>query len=207
MVFKRRDKLHWVENLRAYILPRRGWKRALTYMGHRLKRLPDTANRIALGLAFGVFTSWSPFFGLHIILALILARIFGANLFSAAAGTFFGSPLTFPFIITFALKLGNWMLGRDPAEQDIRKIGHGFSEASKAIWQSFKSLFGFGKSQLHGLGDFLFDVVLPYFIGGLMLGALFGVATYYASKPLIEAYQAHRRKKMAEKNKKKAEKG
>ena len=62
MVFKRRDKLHWVENLRAYILPRTGWKRTLTYMAHRLKRLPDTPERIALGLAFGVFTSWSPFF-------------------------------------------------------------------------------------------------------------------------------------------------
>ena len=115
------------------------------------------------------------------------------------------SPLGHRF--SFALKLGNWMLGRDPAEHDFGKVGKAFSDATQAIWHAFKALFGYGKSEVDGLGHFLSEVLLPYFIGGTMLGLLFGVATYYASHPLILAYQAHRRKKLAKKAIKKADKG
>ncbi len=204
MVFKRRDKLHWVETLRSYILPRTGWKRTLTYMGHRLKRLPDSPTRIARGVAFGVFASFSPFFGFHIVYALILARLFGGNMIAAAAGTFFGNPLTFPFIIGFALKSGTWLMGRDPAEHDLGNVGRAFKEASRAIWQSFKALFGYGRSELDGLGAFFSEVMLPYFIGGTVLGIVFGIAGFYITKPLIMAYRKLRRKKLAKKAKKNA---
>ncbi len=207
MVFKRRKKLHWVETLRNYILPRAGWRRTLTYMAHRLRRLPDSPGRIARGIGFGVFASFSPFFGLHIIYALILARLFGGNMIAAAAGTFFGNPITFPFIIGFALKYGTLLLGRNPAEHDMAKVGQAFRDAGHSILASFKSLFGFGQSQMSGMGGFFSEVMLPYFIGGTLLGAIFGVAAFYITRPLIKAYQALRRKKLAQKARKKALKG
>ncbi len=202
MVFKRRDKLHWAATLRSYILPRTGWKRAFTYMGHRLKRLPDSPTRIARGVAFGVFTSFSPFFGLHIILALLMARVFRANMIAAVAGTAIGNPLTFPFIIGAALKLGTFILGRDPANHDLARVGHAFREAFRALWMSFKALFGFGQSQMAGMGDFFSEVMLPYVIGGTLLGLGFAVLAFYVTKPLIVAYQNLRRKKLRKKAKK-----
>ena len=69
MVFKRRDKPPLLSRLREAVLPRRGWRRGIEYLGHRVRRLPDTPHRIALGFACGVFVSFTPFFGLHFVLA------------------------------------------------------------------------------------------------------------------------------------------
>ncbi|MCF6272123.1 MAG: DUF2062 domain-containing protein [Rhodobacteraceae bacterium] len=201
MVFKRRKKLHWLQTVRSYVMPRTGWKRAISYMGHRLKRLPDSATRIARGISFGVFVSFSPFFGLHFLYVFILARMFGGNFIAAAAGTFFGNPLTFPFIIGFSLKVGNWVLGRDPAQHDFKKIGAAFREFFHTIWASFKSLFGAPPPQTDGLHDFFSEILLPYFIGGTILGIIFAIPAFYLAKPLIIAYQKHRLKKRLEKRK------
>ena len=207
MVFKRRKKLHWAETLRSYVLPRAGWRRTLTYLGHRLRRIPDSPTRIARGVAFGVFTSFSPFFGFHIILALLLAKVFRANLIAALAGTAIGNPLTFPFIIGGALKLGTFVLGRDPANHDLNRVGRAFREAFHAIWASFKALFGFGQSQMAGMHDFFSEVMLPYVIGGTLLGIVFAIAAFYITKPLIVGFRKLRRKNMAKKVKKKQSEG
>ena len=37
--------------IREAVLPRRGWRRGIEYLGHRVRRLPDTPHRIALGFA------------------------------------------------------------------------------------------------------------------------------------------------------------
>ncbi len=202
MVFKRRKKMHWVETLRSYVLPRSGWKRTLIYLSHRLQRLPDSPTRIARGLAFGVFASFSPFFGFHIILAMLMAKMLRANLIAAVAGTLIGNPISFPFIIGFALNLGNWLLGRDLKEHDLRNVGRAFREAFRAVWHAFKAIFGAQPKSTDGLGDFFSEIMLPYLIGGLLLGLVFGAVTFYISKPLIIAYQAHRRKRLAKKKNK-----
>ena len=207
MVFKRRDKLHWVETLRSYILPRAGWRRTLIYLGHRLRRIPDSPTRIARGVAFGVFTSFSPFFGFHIILALLLAKILRGNLIAALAGTAIGNPLTFPFIIGGALKLGTFVLGRDPANHDLKRVGRAFREAFDALWESFKAIFGFGHNQMAGMKGFFSEVMLPYFIGGTLLGLAFAILAFYITKPLILAYQKLRRKNLEKKAKKKQPEG
>jgi len=207
MVFKRRNKLHWVETLRSYILPRAGWRRTLIYLGHRLRRIPDSPTRIARGVAFGVFTSFSPFFGFHILLALLMAKVLRGNLIAAVAGTAIGNPLTFPFIIGGALKLGTFVLGRDPKDHDFNRVGHAFREAFQSMWESFKALFGFGHSQMAGMGDFMSEVMLPYFIGGTLIGLAFAIPAFYTTKPLILAYQKLRRNKLAKKAQKKNQEG
>jgi len=202
MVFKRRDKLHWAETLRSYILPRAGWRRTFIYFGHRIRRIPDSPTRIARGIAFGVFTSFSPFFGFHIILALLMAKVLRGNLLAAVAGTAIGNPFTFPIIISFALKTGNFILGRDPAEHDFRRVMQAFRDVFHSMWAAFKALFGYGHGELKGFGDFFIEVMLPYMIGGALLGLAFAVPAFYLTKPLIVGYQNLRRKKLRKKAKK-----
>ena len=203
MVFKRRDKLHWVETLRSYILPRAGWRRTLVYLGHRLRRIPDSPTRIARGVAFGIFTSFSPLFGFHILLALLMAKVLRGNLIAAVAGTAIGNPFTFPLILGAALKLGTFILGRNPAEHDLMHVGQTFRRAFRALWESFKALFGYGHANLKGLGVFFWDIMLPYAIGGTILGLLFALVGFYITKPIILAYQKLRRKNLAKRAKKK----
>ncbi len=207
MVFKRRDKLHWGETLRSYVLPRAGWRRTLVYLGHRLRRIPDSPTRIARGVALGIFTSFSPLFGFHIILALLLAKVLRGNLIAALAGTAIGNPFTFPFIIGGALKIGNFILGRNSADHDLGQVVHAFRDVFRALWESFRALLGQGDFKPLGLSNFFSEVMLPYIIGGTLLGLIFAFAGFYITKPIILTYQKLRRKNLAKKAKKKHSEG
>lgn len=193
MVFKRRDKLPFPLRLREVLLPRRGFRRGIEYLGHRMRRLPDTPHRIALGCACGVFASFTPLFGLHFVLAVLLARLIRGNMFAALIGTAAGNPLTFPLIASVSLGLGRRILGYGATGKDFASVTEAFRQFFEGLWESLLSLIGFGDSQWHKLGAFLHDVLLPYLVGGLLPGIVAAIASYYLARPLIAAYQARRR--------------
>ena len=196
MVFKRREKQSWIEFLRGIFFPRKGWRRAFEYVGHRLKRLPDTPHNIALGIACGVFVSFSPLFGLHFIYAAICAIILRANVLAALLGTFFGNPLTFFFIGSISYPLGRQMMGLHASEEDVAGLSESFADAFRAIWQGFTSLFGYGHTEWFLLGNFFNQVFIPYFVGGLLPGLIAAMVCYFLGRPLIIAYQHQRRKRL-----------
>ena len=110
MVFKRKNKQTTLKNLKSLFFPEGGWRRAIEYLSHRIKRLQDSPHRIALGLSFGVFASFSPLFGFHFVLGALLAYVFNANIFASILGTFFLNPITFPFIAAISFKTGIFIL-------------------------------------------------------------------------------------------------
>ena len=95
MVFKRRDPKPFLRAVKEFLWPRGGWSRAFHYVKHRMRRLPDDPERIARGIWVGVFTTFTPFYGVHFIVAAVLARIMQANMLAALMSTFFGNPLTY----------------------------------------------------------------------------------------------------------------
>ncbi len=192
MVFKRRNKLSWGRWLIEGVYPRSGWRRAVSYVGHRLRRLPDTPQKIARGVGLGVFVSFTPLFGLHFVLATALALLFRGNVVAALLGTFFGNPLTFPFIAASALSLGQWMLGAGATPANHETILHLFSFAAADFWYNFKALFTVRVADWSDLQAFVADVFLPYLVGGLLPGTISGIACYLISRPVISAYQKRR---------------
>ncbi len=199
MIFKRRDKPSWKTRLREMLLPRKGWRRGIEYMGHRVRRIPDTPHKIALGAAMGVFMVFSPLFGLHILLAMFLAYIFRGNILAALITTWFGNPVTFPFVAAGALKLGSAILGGAAGNhRNGDSVMLLFEHAIGGFWSLVKSWFGFGHAKTDGLHMFFSEIFLPYLVGGTLLGILFAVLTYAVSRPLINIYQIRRRAKMAE---------
>ena len=106
LVFKRREKRGLPRALWEWIYPKGGWARAYSYIKHRLRRLPGTPEEIARGVAIGVFTSFTPFFGLHFFVAWVLALVLRANVLASLLGTFFGNPLTYIPIGATALGFG-----------------------------------------------------------------------------------------------------
>ena len=65
MIFKRRDPKTYLRAVVEFVWPRGGWARAFHYVRHRLRRLPDSPERIARGMWAGVFAAFTPFYGLH----------------------------------------------------------------------------------------------------------------------------------------------
>ncbi|WP_107497343.1 DUF2062 domain-containing protein [Thalassobius sp. I31.1] len=199
MVFKRRDKRSNLVVLRDFFWPKTGWKRAYLYVKHRLQRLPDPPHRIARGIFAGVFTSFTPFFGLHFFVAAFISFILRGNVIAALLATFFGNPLTFPFIGLSSLKLGQYLLGlmgRDvpAAVVDQQDVGVGAT-----LWRNFLAMFNDQDANWGFLWDFYNTFFLPYFVGGIIPGLIAGIICYYITVPVIDLYQKRRKGRLRQK--------
>ena len=75
----------------------------------------------AKGLAIGVFSGCFPFFGLQTLIGLFLAKLFKANLFLAAVGTWISNPLTYVPLYYFNYKVGAIFL-KSPLNISSKKI-------------------------------------------------------------------------------------
>jgi uncharacterized protein (DUF2062 family) len=192
-VFKRRKPRTYWESFVEAFFPRAGWARVISYFGHRIKRLPDSPHKIAIGFACGVFISFTPLFGFHFVSAMALAYFFRGNLVASLLGTWVGNPLTFPFIATTSYQLGLRLLGMNSSETVWHKLKHSFSEAADTVWTNFMSLFGSAPSPWAGFSQFFHDIFLPYLVGGIVPGIICGIIFYYIVRPIVAAYQ-HRRK-------------
>lgn len=193
MVFKRRDQPPLSDRVREAVLPRRGWRRGLEYIAHRIRRLPDTPHRIALGFACGVMMSFTPFFGIHLLGSIGLAWLIGGNVLAAAIGQVVGNPLTLPLIAWISMWLGRRLLGGGLTGRSFERVDQALAGAAEGLWQTFLSLFGLGESQWERVSVVWSDIVLPYFVGGLLPGLITSAVFYYLVRFVVSAYQARRR--------------
>ena len=192
MVFRRRDRRSVLRTIADFLYPRGGWTRAFHYVKHRVRRLPDTPERIARGIFAGVFTTFTPFYGLHFIVAFLLARTFRGNVFAALMATFFGNPLTYVPIGVVSLKTGYLLLGTRFDETVHRSFGGKFVDAGDDLKDNFFALFTDRTADWHGLAVFYHEIFFPYMIGGIIPGVVAGGIAYYLSLPLIRAYKKRR---------------
>ncbi|QHQ37075.1 DUF2062 domain-containing protein [Algicella marina] len=203
MVFKRRERQSWLQRARDILYPRAGWRRTIEYLGHRVKRLPDTPHKIALGFACGVFVSFSPLFGFHFVFAGLCAMLVRGNVLASFLGTLVGNPLTFPFIATTSLSLGRRFMGISSGEMGFGSVKTAFVEAFAGLWQSLKAAFGMAEPALGRLEPFWTDIFLPYSVGGIIPGLITAAGFYFLTRPLIAAYQVRRRSRLLERAKEK----
>ncbi|QYK41493.1 MAG: DUF2062 domain-containing protein [Paracoccaceae bacterium] len=198
MVFKRRTKRSWLQWLSEGFWPKSGWGRALIYIQHRLRRLPDAPHRIARGIFAGVFISFTPLFGLHFFFAAGIAWLMRGNIIAALIATVVGNPITFPFIAALSVELGNWILGHG-GEMTPLQIAAAFGQAGAELSANFWALFDADTpARWERLHRFFHRVYWPYMIGGLIPGIIAGLVGYYLSLPVIGAYQKLRKKRLAD---------
>lgn len=200
MVFKRRDRKTIGRSVLELFWPKGGWARAAQYVNHRIRRLPDPPERIARGIWAGVFTTFTPFYGVHFFVAAGLAFVMRGNILAALLATFFGNPLTYAPIIASSMVTGYWLLDMDPKRLGFGKardhgpsVGDRFTEAATALWDNFISLFTDSKADWTKLGVFYDEVFFPFMIGGILPGIIAATISYYLSLPVIRAYQKRRK--------------
>ena len=183
-VFRREQGILHPRRLRELVAPRKGWDRGIKYIRARLQRLPGSPHSIALGFACGVLMSFTPFFGFHILLAMLLAWMMRVSLVASALGTVVGNPLTFPVIITTSIEFGQLLLGREAS------VAKGTEEYYRTVLQP---------TELVERWNELLDVLLiPYAVGGMVIGLPLAIAGYLVLRPVVAAYQLARRR-LAEK--------
>jgi uncharacterized protein (DUF2062 family) len=126
----------------------------LQYWYWRLLRLQGRPEKLARGLACGVFAGVFPFFGLQTVIGVVLAILFRGNKILAAAGTWISNPLTSVPIYAFNFHIGQLLLN-DNSLTDI----------SLQSWQEVKELGS--------------EIILPLTVGCLAVGVVCAICSYF----------------------------
>ena len=85
------------------------FSRTKKYISLSIKRIKGTPQALSLGLATGIAISFTPFIGLHALLAIFISWVVGGSMAAALIGTLFGNPWTFPFIWYFTFEIGQFI--------------------------------------------------------------------------------------------------
>lgn len=141
----------------------------------RLLAIDDPPERTALAFSVGIFIAFSPFLGLHTLLATLFAFLFRFNKVAIYAGTFVNNPfLTFVPIIIASYAVGAFMLGRPlrlPAEgMELLRDPH------LLTGDYWRKLFSHSR-----------DVLLPFAVGGTALSIVCSLVSYPLTVRLLRA--------------------
>jgi len=137
MLFRRREKLGFWAKMRT-LWPRRSWSRSLRYLQKRVLRLRATPHAIAAGFAAGIFASFTPFVGFHILLGVAIAYLVAGNMAAVLiACGLFGNPLTFPAIWASTYEVGRYILNAETIDGEAPVgLGHALEHMDlTAIWE------------------------------------------------------------------------
>ncbi len=191
MLFRRRTPPGIGEKLRVWIWPRRSWVRSSQYVSKRIFRLTGSPHTIAAGVAAGVFASFTPFMGLHFIIAFMVAYVLAGNMIAAALGTFVGNPLTFPFIWASTFSFGRFILGDTaPATAPFSHLGQTMKHIGHALGRLDFTAFG------SALAEIWNPLLKPMLFGGIPLGIAVGFAFYLVTRRAAKFFHAGRQKKL-----------
>jgi len=142
----------------------------------RLLALDDPPERTALAFSIGVFIAFSPFLGLHTILATSIAFIFRFNKLAIYSGTFINNPLTLIPIIIASYATGAFLLGRplriSPEGLELLTNPHPLTAGyyRKLVWESWQ-------------------IVWPFSIGATVLSVVCSLIAYPVTLSLLRANQ------------------
>ena len=109
MPFGRKKKKRLIISIYNFIKIFFAFSRTKKYISLSIKRIKGTPQALSLGLATGIAVSFTPFIGLHALLAIFISWIIGGSMAAALIGTLFGNPWSFPFIWYLTFEIGQFM--------------------------------------------------------------------------------------------------
>lgn len=166
----------------------------IRFLRYRILHINDSPHRIALGVALGLFTAWTPLLGFHVLIVLGLAFLLKANKFAAVICVWANNPFTL-----VPIYYPSYLLGRT-----VLKCFHPNGAASKAEIQGLFSESDlsvipsnfFAVEHWQNLFAFLWQKCPELWIGSLIIGFLVAFAGYLTTYYLIVQHQRrypHRR--------------
>jgi uncharacterized protein len=119
----------------------------------------DPPPRAALAFSIGVFVAWTPVFGLHTLIGLAVAFLFGLNRVAVIAGTFINNPWTIVPIYSLSAYFGSLLVGSEAVPPRL--------EGGLTTWTDVGELFA-------QLGPW----ILPLIVGTLVLGSFCALLSF-----------------------------
>ena len=144
-----------------------------------LLHIHDTPQRTALAVAVGVFVGFSPFLGLHTIIAVAVAFLFNLNRVAVLVGAYANLPWFLAAWYALATAAGAWLLGTQLPAGFADRLGQLFglslfrAEFWRAVAEEMRPLFW------------------PYVVGSTIGSTLLSVIAYWLTFGFIEARHRH----------------
>ena len=126
----------------------------------RLVSLDGDPHRIALAFAIGTFISFTPFYGLHTAMALVVAYMFKLNLTALMIGAWLNNPLISLYVYSFCYWIGYQIIG-----------GTTFNFAA----ENWQAIFRMSMS----------DFIVQISVGCMLLSMVSSVTAYWIAKRVI----------------------
>ena len=142
----------------------------------RLLAIDDPPERTALAFSIGVFIAFSPFLGLHTIMATFVAFAFRFNKIAIYAGTFINNPfITLVPIIILSYAVGALIMGRP-------------MRIPEAGMQLLKNPEIFSGEYYRQVFVQSWNLVEPFTIGASVLSVVCSVLAYPITLKALRAY-------------------
>jgi uncharacterized protein len=136
-------------------------------LGARLRAAVDVRDespaRLAAALAVGAFIGYTPFWGVQMVLALILATLLRLNRTVTVAGTWLNLPWTAPLVYAAALRIGHVVV---PDPEGVRSAGLASLLADPVA-------FGWRRAL-----SVLSDMSTPFLVGTTIVASCVAVVTF-----------------------------
>jgi hypothetical protein len=135
----------------------------------------DTPQRTAAAYAVGVFFGFSPFLGLHTVLALVVAFAFNLNRVAILLGVYSNLPWVLPAYYSLATMLGATLLGVDLPPRLLADLR---ASLDAATWGEFKEL-----------ARTLTPLLWAFGLGSLIGAVFLAIVAYRASLAMIVTHR------------------
>jgi uncharacterized protein (DUF2062 family) len=146
----------------------------------RLLAIDDPPERTALAFSIGVFIAFSPFLGLHTIMATVVAFVFRFNKVAIYTGTFLNNPFfTLVPIIIGSYAVGAFVLGRP-----LQIPGEGL--------ELLKNPDLFSSNYYSRLFVQSWHIVWPFTVGASVLSVVCSVLAYPLTLRALRAYRGRK---------------
>jgi uncharacterized protein (DUF2062 family) len=133
---------------------------------HAILTLNVPPKRLALACALGVWIGFSPYIGLHTILAFTFSYLFRMPIYPLLMGAHLSNPITIPIIYPIATELGMYILNvHANFDFDWKNI------SVKTLWEKEK------------------PILFSFWLGLHIMGAALSVFTYFVSYHIIKRYR------------------
>jgi uncharacterized protein len=150
----------------------RKWMEALLH-------IHDTPERTAAAFAVGVFFGFSPFLGLHTVLALGVAFVFNLNRVAVLVGVYSNLPWIIAAWYALTTAVGAWLLGTElpPGFGDTVAKMFGLTLFSSEFWRQ--------------MGREMRPLLWPYVVGSTIGCTALSIPTYWLTRGFLVAKRKH----------------
>ena len=158
------------------------WRRGKRFIIHSILHADDSPERLARGVAVGVFMTFTPTIGLQMILVVSLAWLLRANKIVGLPFVWITNPFTFVPIYYPMYVIGAMITGYDLVGIEWwKQLGH-----PPAIdWWNLAGMWEMFRFYLAKLTR----VAVPLWVGSLLVSTVLGLLSYFVTLSFVRTYR------------------